>query len=188
MTHKHDHKLAGRQRRGGGMEERKWKRWMNIRCRKRCVEDSKQVGTVNASVKMVERDTQGSDAGVRRGVLPVCEGAGNPGPRGWWQGGPLSSSPPLALGSAVQTAPPAPWPTPAEPLRSHTAPYTLHGPEGREGGRYTHQQSQTRCTTDTRCLTTDTPLLQSTAGPSPRGMQVMLVWLRSEGDKSPSLI
>lgn len=41
------------------------------------------------------------------GVLPVCEGGGDPGQRGWWQGGPLSSSPPPVPGSAVQTAPPA---------------------------------------------------------------------------------
>lgn len=68
------------------------------------------------------------------GVLPVCEGGGDPGWRGWWRGGPPSSSPPPAPESAVQTAPPAPWPTPAEPLRSHTAPYTLHHPKGREWG------------------------------------------------------
>lgn len=74
------------------------------------------------------------DVWVLRGVLPACEGVGDPGQRGWWQGGPLSSSPPPAPGSAVQTAPPAPWPTPAELLRSHTAPYTLHSPKGREGG------------------------------------------------------
>lgn len=67
------------------------------------------------------------------GVLPVREGEGDPGQRGSWQGGPLSSSPPPVPGSAVQTAPPAPWLTPAEPLRSHTAPYTLHSPEGKEG-------------------------------------------------------
>ena len=80
------------------------------------------------------------------GVLPVCEGGGDPGPRGSWRGGPLSSSPPPAPGSAVQTAPPAPWPTPAEPLRSHTAPYTLHGPKGKEGGggvTYIHTASNT---------------------------------------------
>lgn len=46
---------------------------------------------------------------VRWGVLPACEeGGGDPGPRGWWQGGQLSSSPPPGPGSAVQTAPPAP--------------------------------------------------------------------------------
>lgn len=66
-----------------------------------------------------------------RGVLPACEQGGDPGPRGWWRGGPLSSSPPPGPGSAVQTAPPAPWLTPAEPPRSHTAPYTLHGPRGK---------------------------------------------------------
>lgn len=59
------------------------------------------------------------------GALPACGEGGDPGPRGWWQGGPLSSSPPPGPGSAVQTAPPAPWLTPAEPPRSHTAPYTL---------------------------------------------------------------
>lgn len=75
------------------------------------------------------------------GALPVCEGGGDPGPRGWWRGGPLSSSHPPVPGSAVQTAPPAPWPTPAELLRSHTAPYTLHGPKGKDGGRYTHPYS-----------------------------------------------
>lgn len=42
------------------------------------------------------------------GVLPVREGEGDPGQRGSWQGGPLSSSPPPVPGSAVQTAPPAP--------------------------------------------------------------------------------
>lgn len=77
-------------------------------------------------------ETLGGD--VCWGVLPVCEGGGDPGSRGWWRGGPLSSSHPPAPGSAVQTAPPAPWPTPAEPLRSHTAPYTLHGPMGERGG------------------------------------------------------
>lgn len=42
------------------------------------------------------------------GVLPACEGGGDPGQRGLWRGGPLSSSPPPAPGSAVQTAPLAP--------------------------------------------------------------------------------
>lgn len=70
----------------------------------------------------------GRDGGGCWGVLPACGVGGDPGPRGWWQGGPLSSSPPPGPGSAVQTAPPAPWLTPAEPPRSHTAPYTLHGP------------------------------------------------------------
>lgn len=74
------------------------------------------------------------DQRVCWGVLPVCEGGGDPGQRGWWRGGPLSSSPPPVPGSAVQTAPPAPWLTPAEPPRSHTAPYTLHSPKGKEGG------------------------------------------------------
>lgn len=76
----------------------------------------------------------GGDQGICWGALPVCEGEGDPCPRGWWRGGPLSSSPPPAPGSAVQTAPPAPWPTPAEPQRFHTAPYTLNGPKGKEGG------------------------------------------------------
>lgn len=94
------------------------------------------------------------------GALPACGEGCDPGPRGWWQGGPLSSSPPPGPGSAVQTAPPAPWLTPAEPPRSHTAPYTLHGPRGKkvvgglgvgEGGEvrvlHTHpcRHKNTRC-------------------------------------------
>lgn len=53
---------------------------------------------------MLQESLDGDDGGV----LPVCEGGGDPGPRGSWRGGPLSSSPPPAPGSAVQTAPPAP--------------------------------------------------------------------------------
>lgn len=78
-------------------------------------------------------ETLGGGQRVCGGVLPVCEGEGDPGQRGSWQGGPLSSSHPPVPGSAVQTAPPAPWLTPAEPLHSHTAPYTLHSPERKEG-------------------------------------------------------
>lgn len=53
-------------------------------------------------------DSRGEGQRVCRGVLPVREGEGDPGQRGSWQGGPLSSSPPPVPGSAVQTAPPAP--------------------------------------------------------------------------------
>ncbi len=103
------------------------------------------------------RDSGWGCWGFFGGVLPACEGGGHPGPRGCWRGGPLSSSLPPAPGSAVQTAPPALWPTPAEPLRSHTAPYTLHGPKGKEGRRYTHTQPRTHHSTGRGCLTkTDT--------------------------------
>lgn len=115
------------------------------------------------------------------GVLPVCEGGGDPGQRGWWQGGPLSSSPPPVPGSAVQTAPPALWPTPAEPLRSHTAPYTLHGPKGKEDGEgggvtpYTSIQPRTHYSTGRGCPTkTDTPL--HTKYSKIRWMQSFLGW------------
>lgn len=98
--------------------------------------------------------------GFRWGVLPVCGGEGGPGPRGWWQGGPLSSSPPLGPGSAVQTGPPAPWLTPAEPPRSHTAPYTLHGPKGKRGvGGFIYIHIAWSTLKRGRAIKTNTPLL-----------------------------